>query len=180
MYIEGQARVRRAVDSMTRDLKKGDRLYPGDKIETDEGSKIVLGLFGKSRFDIDGAASVGIIERGVELSDGEVWAMVSERLLKADEVYEIRGRDAVAQFRDTASMKVESIRGIEGMPGRTLTMVCAERGAVRVGLANGATIDLNPKECAKIGGDPLSVERNLPVPPSAGVPKAGPLPKRHP
>jgi hypothetical protein len=156
-----------------------EKLFRGDRIETGDGAQVVLVLFSKTTLDVVGPASFGIGERSVELSSGKVILAAFTELLKENEVYSLIGRDAVAQFRDTASMQVESSQRMGGMSEQVTTTICAERGVVRVTVVGEAETGLDTGECLKIGGDPLTFERTA-KPPPVSVPGAGPLPKLHP
>jgi hypothetical protein len=156
-----------------------DKLYPGDRIETGEGAQVVLVMFNaKATLDVMGTASLGILESGVDLSNGRIELAIFTELLKGNEFYSLRGRDAVAQFRDSASMEVETVPGAGTLPEHTVTTICALSGSVRVDPRGGNTINLDSGECAKISAAAPRVERTRLAPPSAGAPKA--LPKRHP
>jgi hypothetical protein len=178
VYVEGEARVSRPLEGITRELRKREKLHPGDQIAADQGARVVLLLFAKSLVDVDGPASLQILERGVALWNGRVASTIFSELLKDDEVYEIRGRDVVAEFRGTASMEVESSPGMGGASSEMITTICAERGAVRISLTRGARISLGPEECVRIEGESQRVERR--PSPRPGGPNAGPLPRLHP
>ena len=185
IFIEGQASVVRSSEPVvvhrsaeSNGLKKRVWLFPGDRIDAENGARVVLTLFARSRFDLEGETSVQIVERGIELLKGKVTSLVYAELLRDDETYEIRGPDTVARFRETASMEVETVTSTDGVSRSTATMICAG-GPVRVALLNGTTINLDPEECVRIQGNPQRIDRSKLPGPTAVVPQPV-IPKRHP
>jgi hypothetical protein len=126
--VKGEGFISR--DGKTKEVRKGDQLYPNSEIVVERSGQITFTDNADHRFHLGNASSVAVGANGVELRAGDIWF----QSLNKTESYKVTTANAIIEYQGG-----EAILSYDVSKGKTQLMVI--NGIMK--LSNSRTVELN-------------------------------------